>query len=119
MAAARPMAVANRASAMAGATVVRLVLPAEAMASKAFMIPQTVPNRPMKGLEVATTDSTPSPVSIRWLSRAIRLSSARSMREISRWLCASLIVWRARASRQSVTATTSIRGRIGSGLGPA
>ena len=83
MAAARPMAVANRASAMAGATVVRLVLPASAMAPKAFMMPQTVPNRPMKGEEVATTDSTPSPSSTFWLSRAMTESRLRSMREIS------------------------------------
>ena len=115
MAAARPMAVANRASAMAGATVVRLVLPAAAMLSKAFMMPHTVPNRPMKGEAVATTDSTPRPFSIFWLSRAMTESSARSIRAISMFPCVSVMAPRARASRQSCRVSTSMRGRGSTG----
>src|SRR5215813_14047385 len=49
MAATRPMAVANRASAMPGATTARLVFCEPAMAEKLFMMPQTVPNSPIKG----------------------------------------------------------------------
>ncbi len=40
---------ANSASAMPGATTARLVSWLAAMAEKEFMMPQTVPNRPMKG----------------------------------------------------------------------
>ena len=49
MAANRPMAVANSASAMPGATTASEVLLAPAMAVKLRMMPQTVPNRPTKG----------------------------------------------------------------------
>src|SRR6516164_7924547 len=49
IAAARPIAVANSASAIPGATTARLVLLAAAIPSKLRMIPQTVPNKPMKG----------------------------------------------------------------------
>src|SRR3990170_8013199 len=50
IAAASPAAVAISASAMPGATVASVALPVWAMPEKAFMIPQTVPNRPMKGV---------------------------------------------------------------------
>ena len=49
MAAISPTAVANSASAMPGATTARLVFCICAMAEKLFMMPQTVPNRPMNG----------------------------------------------------------------------
>ena len=49
IAATRPMAVANSASAMPGATTARLVSCRAAMPAKLCMMPQTVPNRPMKG----------------------------------------------------------------------
>ena len=73
----------------------------------------------MKGEDVATTDSTPSPVSIRWPSRAMTASSARSMRAISRLPCVSVSIPRDRDSRQSANAITSIRGRAWLGSGPA
>ena len=80
MAAARPTAVANRASAIDGATTARLVFFSTAIAWKACMMPQTVPKRPMKGEAVATMASEPRPSSTRALSRAMMESSARSMR---------------------------------------
>ena len=49
MAASRPSAVANSASAMPGATTARLVFLDMAIAWKLVMMPHTVPNRPMKG----------------------------------------------------------------------
>ena len=49
IAAASPIAVANSASAIPGATTARLVLLAAAMPAKLRMIPHTVPNRPMNG----------------------------------------------------------------------
>ena len=50
MAAASPAAVATSASAMPGATVASVAFPVIAMPEKAFMIPHTVPNRPMNGV---------------------------------------------------------------------
>ena len=47
MAANRPMAVANSASAMPGATTARLVLLEAAIDVNEFMMPITVPNRPI------------------------------------------------------------------------
>ena len=49
MAAARPTAVANSASAIPGATTARLVSFVCAIAVNEFMMPQTVPKRPMNG----------------------------------------------------------------------
>ena len=49
MAANRPMAVANNASAIPGATTARLEFCSAAMAAKLRMMPHTVPNRPMNG----------------------------------------------------------------------
>ncbi len=69
MAAARPTAVASRVpGAIAGATTARLVFFSTAIAWKACMIPQTVPIRPMKGVEVATMASEPRPSSTRALA---------------------------------------------------
>ena len=50
---ARPMAVATRASEMPGATVAREADLSMPMEWKELMIPQTVPNRPMKGAVLA------------------------------------------------------------------
>src|ERR687885_22423 len=49
MAATRPIAVANRASAMPGATTANEVFFEAAIDWKLVMMPHTVPNRPMKG----------------------------------------------------------------------
>ncbi len=123
MAAARPMAVANSASAIEGATTVRLVFFCAAIAWKAVMIPQTVPNRPMKGEAVATMASRLRPSSTRCASRAMTLSSTRSMRWIRKAVWASALpeVSRplARASRHSRSAACSIRGRAWRGASPA
>ena len=53
MAATRPMAVVMRASEMPGATTARLAEPMRPMSPKAFMMPHTVPKRPMKGVTLA------------------------------------------------------------------
>ena len=49
MAAKRPMAVANSASAMPGATTARFVVCDFEMPMKLFMMPHTVPNSPTNG----------------------------------------------------------------------
>src|SRR5690606_40417826 len=49
MAATSPRAVAKRASAIPGATTASEVLAVAAIEAKEFIIPQTVPKRPMKG----------------------------------------------------------------------
>ena len=49
MAATNPKAVANKASAIPGATTARLVFCEIPMAVKLFIIPQTVPKSPMNG----------------------------------------------------------------------
>ncbi len=73
MAANRPMAVANKASAMPGATTARLVFCSPAMAVKLRMIPQTVPNRPTNGAI--------DPTVARTLSRSAILSMAPATAE--------------------------------------
>ena len=50
MAAARPTAVAISDSAIPGATIAREAEPADPMPWNEFMIPQTVPNSPIKGV---------------------------------------------------------------------
>ena len=72
MAAKRPIAVASSASAMPGATTARLVVCALEMPMKLFMMPQTVPNSPMKGPVDPTEASSPVP-------RLIESASARSI----------------------------------------
>ena len=91
MAAARPMAVANSASAIDGATTDRLVFFCTAMAWKACMMPHTVPNRPTKGEAVAMIARLPRPSSALALSREITLSRARSTRWIRRAAWVSVI----------------------------
>ena len=49
MAANSPSAVANNASAIPGATIAKLVFLDIAIDWKEFIIPQTVPNKPIKG----------------------------------------------------------------------
>ncbi len=75
MAAIRPSAVANSASAMPGATTARLVFFDTAMAWKLVMMPQTVPNRPTNGAVEPTV---------------ARNSSRRSSRSISRLMVTSI-----------------------------
>jgi hypothetical protein len=53
IAAARPKAVATSAPEMPGATTARLADPCWPIAWKEFMIPTTVPSRPMKGPALA------------------------------------------------------------------
>ena len=54
IAAKRPNAVANKASAIPGATIAKLVFLEMAIDWKEFIIPQTVPNKPMKGAVAPT-----------------------------------------------------------------
>ncbi len=75
MAAMSPIAVANRASAMPGATTASDVVCWPAMARKLVMMPHTVPNRPTKGPAEPTVAST---------------SRRRSSRAISRWMVTSI-----------------------------
>ena len=49
IAANKPSAVANSASAIPGATIAKLVFLEMAMDWKEFIMPQTVPNKPIKG----------------------------------------------------------------------
>src|SRR5229473_1042733 len=71
MAAIRPMAVANSASAMPGATTASEVFLEAAIDWKLDMMPQTVPNRPTKGPAEPTVASTRSRRSSRSTSRAM------------------------------------------------
>src|SRR5580765_4149702 len=64
MAATRPMAVATSASAMPGATVARLAAPFAPMLRNEFMMPHTVPNRPMNGAALAVVPSSGTRLSI-------------------------------------------------------
>ncbi|MNL57121.1 hypothetical protein D3C87_1806590 [compost metagenome] len=83
MAATRPIAVASRASAMPGATTARLVVFAWLMPMKEFMMPQTVPNRPMNGPTDPIEARMPVPLVMRLPARtSMRVSSeaTRSLR---------------------------------------
>ncbi|MNL25124.1 hypothetical protein D3C87_1465950 [compost metagenome] len=80
MAATRPMAVANNASAIGPATTARLVSDEAAILVKAFMMPHTVPNRPMKGPADPTVARKLRRFSRYSLSRAIATSSTLSRR---------------------------------------
>src|SRR6478752_3607176 len=80
MAAKRPMAVANSASAMPGATTASEVFFEAAMERNEVMMPQTVPNRPMKGADDPMVASTRSFDSSRSTSRLMLTSSTLSMR---------------------------------------
>ncbi len=80
MAATRPIAVANSASAMPGATTARLVFLLAAMPEKECMMPQTVPNRPMNGAVEPTEARKTIQRSIRSISRPTVTVMARSTR---------------------------------------
>ena len=80
MAAARPSAVANSASAMPGATTARLVSFACAMAVKLCMMPHTVPSSPMNGEAEPTVARNGSPGSMRRSSLFIAARIERSTR---------------------------------------
>src|SRR6267154_115575 len=104
MAAARPNAVASRASAMPGATTARLVVCDCEMPMKLFMMPQTVPNRPTTGAVAPIVASTPVP-------RAMRrppLASTRSRRVATRSLMPSQSM-PSSDKRSSVTAAATSR----------
>ena len=80
MAATRPIAVANSASAMPGATTASEVFFEAAIDWKLVMMPQTVPNRPIKGPAEPTVASTRRRRSSRSTSRAMVTSITFSIR---------------------------------------
>ena len=80
MAAIRPIAVANSASAMPGATTANEVFFDAAIDWKLVMMPQTVPNRPTKGPAEPTVASTSRRRSSRSISRAMVTSMTFSIR---------------------------------------
>ena len=80
MAATRPIAVANSASAMPGATTASEVFFDAAIDWKLVMMPQTVPNRPTKGPAEPTVARTSRRLSSRSTSRAMVTSITFSMR---------------------------------------
>src|SRR6266576_1500712 len=80
MAAIRPIAVANSASAMPGATTASEVFLEAAIDWKLDMMPQTVPNRPTKGPAEPTVARTRSRRSSRSISRAIETFITFSIR---------------------------------------
>src|SRR5580704_8886226 len=80
MAATRPIAVANSASAMPGATTDSDVFCDAAIDWKLVMMPATVPNSPMKGPAEPTVASTKSRRSMCSISRAMATSITFSIR---------------------------------------
>src|SRR6266852_4920376 len=80
MAAIRPIAVANSASAIPGATTAKDVFFDAAIDWKLDMIPQTVPNRPTNGPAEPTVANTKSLRSSRSISRAIETFITFSIR---------------------------------------
>src|SRR6201999_4023379 len=80
IAAIRPMAVANSASAMPGATTAKEVFFEAAIDWKLDMMPQTVPNRPTKGLAEPTVANTRRRRSNRSISREMDTFMTFSMR---------------------------------------
>src|SRR5258707_7397972 len=80
MAAIRPIAVANSASAMPGATTASEVFLEAAIDWKLDMMPHTVPNRPTKGPAEPTVASTKSRRSSRSISRAMETFMTFSIR---------------------------------------
>ena len=81
IAANRPSAVANKASAIPGATTASEVFCACAMPVKLRMMPQTVPNSPTKGATAPTVASTFSRSDNRSISLAIDDDSTVESRE--------------------------------------
>ena len=77
IAARRPIAVATSASAMPGATVARLAAPFDPMLRNEFMMPHTVPKRPMNGAALAVVPSSGTRLSISVIAVVRARSSAR------------------------------------------
>src|SRR5262245_4900654 len=119
MAATRPRAVANNASAMPGATTARLVFLAAAIEAKLFMMPHTVPNRPTNGADEPTDARNPICRSSCSISRPSVMSMTRSMRSLSPAL-SSVVVSRPLAAerRHSRMAATKIEDSGSGGLLP-
>src|SRR6185437_12148903 len=82
MAATRPKAVASSASAMPGATTARLVVCDSEIPMKAFMMPQTVPNRPTKGAVAPMVARIPVPREICLVMAASTRSSRNATRSL-------------------------------------
>ena len=97
------MAVVNSASAMPGATTARVVSWRAAMALKAFMMPHTVPNRPMKGDTEPTVARKPNWRSMPSVSRRMVTFIALSMRSLmpAIWLSRGLPFSKARRHSRS------------------
>src|SRR4030042_5838218 len=85
MAAKSPTAVAIRASAMPGATVIRLADRTMPILRKASMMPQTVPKRPMNGVTLPVVARKPIIFSSREISEFEALSRERLMLSILDW----------------------------------
>ncbi len=79
MAAAKPAAVAMSASAIPGATPPILADPFIPMARKECMMPQTVPNNPMKGVVLPVVAKKSNPADNRVISRLMALFRTRLM----------------------------------------
>src|SRR6476646_5331789 len=77
MAAISPIAVATSASAMPGATVARFAAPLAPMFRNEFMMPHTVPKRPMNGPALAVVPSSGTRDSISVIAVVRARSSAR------------------------------------------
>src|SRR5262245_2835650 len=119
MAATRPRAVANNASAMPGATTARLVFLVAAMEAKLFMMPHTVPNSPTNGAEEPTEARNPICRSSCSISRPSVMSMTRSIRSL-RPALSSVVVSRPLAAerRHSRMAATKMDDSGSGGLLP-
>jgi hypothetical protein len=82
-AATRPIAVASNASAIPGATTARFVVCDFEMPIKAFMMPQTVPNKPTKGAVAPIVASRCVPRVIPLPARASILDSSIASRSLT------------------------------------
>ena len=74
MAASKPKAVAKRASAIPGATIAKLVFLEMAIDWKEFIIPQTVPNKPINGAVEPTVAKKVKCYSINLISLSAEIS---------------------------------------------
>ncbi|CAH2405990.1 conserved hypothetical protein [Mesorhizobium escarrei] len=103
IAATSPIAVASKASAIPGATTARLVVCACEMPMKAFMMPQTVPNRPTKGAVEPIVASTPVPRDMRRAAAA----SMRDRREVTRSFSPSPDTWSSEPAESAVSSSAA------------
>ena len=78
MAASNPKAVANKASAIPGATIAKLVFLDIAIDWNEFIMPQTVPNNPMKGAVAQTVAKKVKSFSIFFISLSVEISNILS-----------------------------------------